>query len=138
MTTQYWLVKSEPESYSWETFVKDGRTSWDGVRNFAARNHLRAMKVGDRVLFYASVTGKAVQGIAEVSKTAYADPTTEEGEGDWSSVELKAVKPLKNPVSLEQMKSEAALKGMVLFRQGRLSVSPVTKEEFTLITKLGG
>lgn len=138
MTTQYWLVKSEPESYSWDTFIKDGRTSWDGVRNFAARNHLRAMKVGDRVLFYASVTGKAVQGIAEVSKTAYRDPTAEEGEGDWSSVELKVVKPLKNPVTLEQMKAEPALKGMTLFRQGRLSVTPVTKEEFTLITKLGG
>jgi len=135
MTTQYWLVKSEPESYSWDTFVKDGQASWDGVRNFAARNHLRSMKTGDRVLFYASVTGKAVQGIAEVSKTSYPDPTAEEG--DWSSVELKPIKPLKKPVTLEQMKGEPALSKMTLFRQGRLSVTPVTKEEFTVITNLG-
>ncbi len=137
MTTQYWLVKSEPDSYSWETFVTEKRTSWDGVRNFAARNHLRAMKKGDRVFFYASVTEKAVKGIAEVSKTAYDDPTTEEGEGDWSSVELKAVEPLKKSVTLEQIKAERSLGGMVLLKQNRLSVTPVTEAEFAKILELG-
>lgn len=136
MTMQYWLVKTEPEAYAWETFRKDGRTSWDGVRNFAARLHLRAMKVGDPVLFYHSVTDKAVQGIAEVSKAAYPDPTADEG--DWSSVELKPKRPLKKPVTLEQIKATPALSKMALLRQSRLSVLPLTKAEYETILTLGG
>lgn len=134
MTTQYWLVKQEPDSYAWETFLKDRRTSWDGVRNFQARNHLKAMRVGDPVLFYASVTGKAVQGLAEVSKAAYPDPTADEG--DWVSVEIKAKRTLAHPVSLEQIKATPSLAKMALLRQSRLSVTPVTKEEFEQILKL--
>lgn len=136
MTTQYWLVKQERASYSWETFLKDRRTSWDGVRNFQARNHLKAMKVGDPVLFYASVTGKAVQGLAEVSKAAYPDPTAEEGE--WFSVELKAKRTLAQSVSLEQIKATPSLAKMALLRQSRLSVTPVSREEFEQILKLSG
>jgi predicted RNA-binding protein with PUA-like domain len=136
MTMQYWLVKSEPESYAWDSLVKDGHTSWDGVRNFQARNHLRTMQPGDRVLFYASVTLKAVQGIAEVSKAPYPDKTAEEG--DWTSVELKPVRPLRNPVSLAQIKANPALANMALLRQGRISVTPVTKAEFAEIVKQGG
>jgi predicted RNA-binding protein with PUA-like domain len=133
---QYWLVKSEPASYGWEDFEKDGRTSWTGVRNFAARNHLRAMKRGDRVLFYESVTGKSVRGVAEVSKEAFRDATADDG--DWSAVELKHVEALSRPVSLEAIKSEPALGRMVLLRQGRLSVTPVVAAEYKKILEMGG
>ncbi len=135
MTNQYWLVKQEPESYAWETFLKDRRTSWDGVRNYQARNHLRGMKKGDLVLFYASVTTQAVLGIAEVSKAAYPDPTSQEG--DWSSVELKAKQSLKAPVTLETLKADPALENLGLLRQSRLSVMPLSKAEFERIVALG-
>jgi len=135
MTTQYWLVKQEPAAYSWENFVADGRTRWDGVRNFQARNNLKAMRAGDAVLFYASVTGKAVMGIAEVSKTAFPDPTAEE-EG-WVAVELKARRALPNPVTLAQIKADPSLADMALLRQSRLSVTPLKKTEFDYIVKLG-
>jgi predicted RNA-binding protein with PUA-like domain len=131
----YWLVKSEPEAYAWETFLRDKKTSWEGVRNFAARNHLRAMQRGDQVLFYASVTTKAVLGVAEVTKEAFADPSADEG--DWSTVELKALKTLARPVTLEAIKAEKALAQIVLLKQGRLSVVPLTTVEFETILRMG-
>ena len=130
----HWLVKQEPTAYSWENFVRDGKTAWTGVRNFQARIHLRAMRAGDRVLFYHSVVGKAVVGIAEVVRTAYPDPTATEG--DWSCVDLKPVSPLKSPVPLERIKAEPSLAGIALLRQSRLSVMPLTKTEFQTITNL--
>ncbi len=130
----HWLVKQEPSAYSWETFVKDGKTAWTGVRNFQARNHLRAMKAGDRVLFYHSVTGKAVVGIAEVVKPAYPDPTATEG--DWSCVDLRPVRAIRRPVSLEEIKSAPSLANIALLKQSRLSVLPLTKGEFTDILAL--
>jgi len=133
---QHWLVKSEPEAYSWETFLQDKKTAWTGVRNFAARNHLRAMRKGDEVLFYESVSTKAVVGIAEVTKEAFPDATADEG--DWSAVELKAMSSLPKPVTLEQIKAEKALSGIVLLRQGRLSVVPLSPVEFDLILGLAG
>jgi predicted RNA-binding protein with PUA-like domain len=120
----YWLVKSEPESYSWERFVKEGKTAWTGVRNFAARLHLRAMKKGDAVFFYHSVTGKEIVGLAVVSRPAYPDPTAEEG--DWSCVDLKPLRPMAKLVSLDQIKGDKTLKEMALVKQSRLSVMPVT------------
>lgn len=135
MTTQYWLVKSEPGTFSWADLLRDRRTDWTGVRNFAARNFLKAMQRGDRVLFYHSVTGKAVMGIAEVTRPAFPDPTAEEGE--WVAVELKAAEPLPRPVPLEEIKAEKALAGMVLLNNSRLSVQPVTRTEFDRILKLG-
>lgn len=131
----YWLVKSEPEAYAWETFVKDGKTAWTGVRNFAARLNLRAMKKGDVAFFYHSGEGKNVVGTAEVVKEAYPDATAEEG--DWSCVDLKALKPLSKPVSLAQIKADAVLKEMTLVRQSRLSVSPVTSAQADRLMKLG-
>jgi predicted RNA-binding protein with PUA-like domain len=135
MTTQYWLVKSEPETYSWADFAKERRTNWSGVRNFAARNNLRAMQRGDRVLFYESVTTKAVIGIGEVARTAFPDETADEG--DWSAVELKALDPLPRPVSLEEIKREPLLSNMALLKNSRLSVQPVTRSEYDRIVKLG-
>jgi predicted RNA-binding protein with PUA-like domain len=131
---QYWVVKQEPEAYSWAAFVKDGKTAWTGVRNFQARNNLRAMKEGDLVLYYHSVTDKQVVGVARVAKGAYPDPTAKEG--DWSCVDLVPVKPLTSPVELETIKSDKALADMPLARQGRLSVQPVTKPQFQRILKL--
>jgi predicted RNA-binding protein with PUA-like domain len=136
MTTQYWLVKSEPETYSWDNFVRDGRTAWTGVRNYAARLHLKAMQPGDEVLFYHSGEGKNVVGIARVTKAAFPDTTAEE-EG-WVAVELAPVKPLPQPVTLAQIKADAVLKAMELVRQSRLSVSPVKPAEFARLVKLGG
>lgn len=133
---KFWLVKQEPSAYSWADFVADGKTSWTGVRNYTARNNLRAMQVGDEVLYYHSVTDKAVFGIADVTRTAYADPTAKEG--DWSAVELTAKKPLKTPVSLEEIKKNPRLKNMALLRLSRLSVQPVTTEEFREVVRLGG
>lgn len=134
MSRNHWLVKSEPESYSWETFVKDGRTAWTGVRNFAARLNLRAMKKGDPVMFYHSVTEKAVVGLARVEREAYADPTAKEG--DWSCVDLAPVKPLKQPVSLAAIKADKLLATMPLVKQSRLSVTPLTPEQFARLLGL--
>ena len=130
----YWLVKSEPESYSWTQFVKDGRTAWTGVRNFTARLNLRAMKKGDAVFFYHSVTDKQVVGLAKVVKEAYPDATAEEG--DWSCVDLAPDKALAHPVTLEAIKQDKILSTMQLVRQSRLSVSPLTKEQFERLLKL--
>ena len=132
----HWLVKQEPTAYSWDQFVKDGGTAWTGVRNFQARNHLRAMRRGDEVLFYHSVTGKAVVGVAKVCKEAYPDPTAEEG--GWSCVDLKPDRALKMPVTLDSIKVDPDLSEIALIRQSRLSVMPLTDAEFTRIAKLGG
>src|ERR1041384_419519 len=121
----YWLVKSEPSVYSWEQFEKDGQTFWDGVRNYAARNHLKSMKKGDQVLFYHSNEGLEIVGIAKVAKEAYQDPTTDEDA--WVVVDLKPYKRIKKPVSFEQVKADKRLKEMALVRLGRLSVQPVTE-----------
>jgi len=128
----YWLVKQEPDSYSWDDFVKDGATDWTGVRNFQARNNLKEMKKGDKVLYYHSNIGKEVVGIAEVSKTAFPDPTDEK----WVATELKPLKPLKKPVTLTQMKANAALAELKLIRQSQLSVSAVTKDQFDEIISM--
>jgi predicted RNA-binding protein with PUA-like domain len=136
MTTQYWLVKQEPEKYSWSDFTKDRTTDWDGVRNYQARNNLSAMREGDQVLFYASVSDKEVQGIATVEKTAYPDPSTEDDR--WVAVKLKAGKKLPLPVSLAQVKAEPKLSEIALIKQSRLSVIPLRKREFDRILKLGG
>jgi predicted RNA-binding protein with PUA-like domain len=135
MTTQYWLVKTEPEAYAWETFVRDRRTNWDGVRNYQARNHLRAMHPGDCVLFYASVTTKAVLGTAQVTKAYFPDATA--SEGDWSSVELEAGDTFEHPVELATIKSDAKLADLPLLKQSRLSVMPLTRAQFDRIVSLG-
>lgn len=134
MTTQYWLVKSEPETYSFADLVRDRKTDWTGVRNFAARGHLNAMRPGDRVLFYESGGPKAIVGLAEVSRAAFPDKTADED--GWVAVELKAGAALKRPVTLAEVKATPALKNMALVRLSRLSVQPVTPEEFAAITKL--
>jgi predicted RNA-binding protein with PUA-like domain len=134
MPKQYWIVKSEPEAYSWDNLVQDGSTAWTGVRNFQARNNLRAMKKGDAVFFYHSVTGKAAVGVAKVSKEAYPDKTAEEGE--WSAVDIEPFKALKQTVSLDQMKADPILKEMKLVRASRLSVSPVTGQQAERILEL--
>jgi predicted RNA-binding protein with PUA-like domain len=136
MTTQYWLVKSEPDAYAWADLVRDGRTAWTGVRNYQARIHLNAMQRGDRVMFYESVTTKAVVGLAEVTKTAFPDTTADEP--GWVAVELKALTPLPHPVTLAQIKTEPALAKVALLRQSRLSVMPLARAEFERIVKLGG
>lgn len=130
----YWLVKQEPEAYSWSDFVKDGRTAWTGVRNFQARNNLRAMKKGDLVFYYHSVSEKQVVGLARVVKEAYPDATAEEG--DWSCVDLAPVKALKKSVTLEEIKTDKVLKQIPLVKQSRLSVTPLSKPEFDQLLKL--
>ena len=132
----HWLVKQEPEAYSWNDFVRDGRTEWTGVRNFLARKHLRAMRKGDAVLFYHSVSDKAVVGIAQVSREAFPDPTAKEG--DWSAVDLNPIRPLKKPVSLSDIKATRSLQQIALVRQGRLSVLLLTAAEFRTILQMGG
>ncbi len=132
---QHWLIKSEPAKYSWAQLEKDGRTHWDGVRNFEARNHIRAMKEGDFCLFYHSNDGKVVVGVAKVVKEAYPDPSAP-GE-DWSAVDVAPLKPIKHPVSLDVIKSEPSLIEMALLKRSRLSVVPVTKDQFDHILKLG-
>ena len=132
---QHWLVKSEPVKYSWEKFNKDGRTFWDGVRNYQARNNLREMKEGDLVLFYHSNDGKEVVGIAKVVKEFYQDPTTDDK--NWVVVDLSPVETLKNPVTLETIKADERLKDIGLVRQGRLSVMAMKREEFDRIVELG-
>jgi predicted RNA-binding protein with PUA-like domain len=134
MAKNHWLVKSEPEAYSWATFLSEGRTAWTGVRNFQARNNLRAMRKGDLVLFYHSVSEKQVVGIAKVDREAYLDPTAKEG--DWSCVDLVPVKPLTTPVSLDTMKADAVLAQMPLLRQSRLSVTPLTEAQFQRLLAL--
>jgi predicted RNA-binding protein with PUA-like domain len=132
----YWLVKSEPSVYSWEQFVKDKETSWDGVRNYAARLHLRAMKKGDAVFYYHSNEGMEIVGIATIAKEVYQDPTTDDER--WVSVGLKAGKRLKNPVSLDAIKQDKRLKDMALVRISRLSVQPVTDKEWAAVMELAG
>lgn len=134
MPRNHWLVKQEPSAYSWDTFVREGGTQWTGVRNFAARNHLRAMKSGDLVLFYHSGDAKAVVGLAQVEKEAYPDPTATEG--DWSAVDLAPVKPLKSPVSLQTIKADPELKELLILRQTRLSVTPLSAAEFKRMLSL--
>ncbi|UEG54631.1 EVE domain-containing protein [Mucilaginibacter daejeonensis] len=131
----HWLVKSEPFKYSWEKFNQDGRTFWDGVRNYQARNNLKGMKEGDLVLYYHSNEGKAVVGVAKVVKEFYQDPTTDDA--NWVVVDLVPVESLKNPVTLEQIKADERLKDISLVRQGRLSVMPLKAEEFDRIIELG-
>jgi predicted RNA-binding protein with PUA-like domain len=131
----YWLVKSEPESYAWATFVKEQRAAWTGVRNFQARNNLRAMKRGDLVFFYHSVSDKQIVGLARVEKEAYVDKTAEEG--DWSCVDLVPVKPLAEPVTLAQIKADKALADMPLLKQSRISVTPLNATHFNRVLALG-
>jgi len=130
----YWLIKSEPYKYSWEQLLKDKKTGWDGVRNYAARNNLRAMKKGDLAFFYHSNEGLCIVGIAKVLKEHYPDKTAKEG--DWSAVDFAPFKPLKKPVSLAEIKAAPPLKNMQLLRLARLSVSAVSKEEFEFIVKM--
>jgi predicted RNA-binding protein with PUA-like domain len=133
---KYWLVKQEPGTYSWSDFQKERGTSWTGVRNYTARNNLRQMQKGDQVLFYHSGEEKAVVGLAQVKRPAYADATATEG--DWSTVDLVPVRALKRPVSLSEIKSTQSLQKMPLIRQSRLSVMPVTESEFHKILQMGG
>ena len=130
----FWLVKQEPSSYSWSDFLAEGETSWTGVRNFAARNNLRKMRKADEVLFYHSGEEKAVVGIAKVMRTAYRDPTAKEG--DWSTVDIAPVKPLRRPVPLREIKADPRLKGIPLVRQSRLSVMPLPERAFREIVKM--
>ncbi len=132
----HWLVKSEPDAYSWQQLVKDKETSWDGVRNYAARIHLKNMKKGDEVFYYHSNEGTDIVGIAKVSKEFYQDPTIDDDR--WVSVMLKPVKALKNPVTLAEIKANKKLQNMALVRIGRLSVQPVTDEEWDIILEMGG
>lgn len=132
-----WLVKSEPFKYPWEQLVRDGRTAWDGVRNFEARNNLRAMTVGDLLLFYHSNEGKAVVGVAQVVRSHYPDPTAAAEDGDWSVVDVAPLCPLREAVTLAQIKADPRLAAMDLLRRSRLSVVPVTPEEFAVILALG-
>ena len=134
LAMHYWLVKSEPDSYSWEQFLKDKKTSWDGVRNYAARNNLRAMAKGDLAFYYHSNNGLEIVGVAQVSKTHYPDPTSEEDA--WVSVELKPKKTLKKPVSLASIKATPSLADLQLVKLSRLSVSAVTASEFAEILRM--
>src|SRR4029078_12014508 len=131
----YWMVKQEPETYSWDDFVNDGSTDWSGVRNYQARNNLRSMKPGDKVLFYHSGKGKEVVGLAEVVKGAYPDPTAEARQ--WWAVILKPVKPLANSVQLAAIRYDKPLSQLPLIRQSQLSVMPLTKDEFDVIVSMG-
>ena len=131
---QFWLVKQEPSAYSWTNFFADGKTAWTGVRNYTARNNLRAMRKGDAVLFYHSVVGKEIVGMAKVVREAYPDPTAKEG--DWSAVELAPEKALPRPVTLDEIKRNPKLKEMALLRLSRLSVQPVTAGQFDEILRM--
>lgn len=133
---QYWLLKSEPYKYSWENLEQDQSTFWDGVRNFQARNNLKAMKKGDYALFYHSNEGKEIVGVAQISKEAYPDPTTEDTK--WVAVDIIPIKKFAKAVSLESIKKHPILQNMALVKQSRLSVCPVSPEEFRLICELGG
>jgi len=131
----YWMVKQEPETYSWDDFVKDGSTDWSGVRNYQARNNLRGMQIGDRVLFYHSGKGKEVVGLAEVTRSAYPDPTSNDDQ--WVAVDLKPVKTLASPVQLAAIRYDKRLSQLPLIRQSQLSVMPLTKDEFDVIVAMG-
>lgn len=131
----YWLVKQEPEDYSWAEFVKESGTAWTGVRNFQARNNLRAMSKGDSVLFYHSGSGKEIVGVARVARVAYPDSTA--ADGDWSCVDLKPVKALRHSIPLATIKADAVLNEMALVKQSRLSVMPVTVKQFERVLQLG-
>ena len=132
----YWLVKSEPAAYAWATFVQDGKAAWTGVRNFQARNNLRAMKKGDLVCFYHSVTGKEIIGLARVAKEFYPDTTADDG--DWSCVDLVPVRAFARPVTLDTIKSDKLLREMPLVKQSRLSVTPLTEAQFQRLLGLAG
>jgi len=132
----YWLVKSEPDTWSWDQHVKKGADSWTGVRNFQARTHLNAMKKGDKVFFYHTGDEKAVVGVSEVTKEAYPDPTDKDG--SFVAVDLKSVEPFKTPVTLAAIKADKTFKDMVLVKAARLSVQPVTADEWKAIRKMGG
>lgn len=132
----HWLVKQEPDSYPWEKFVRDARTAWTGVRNFQARNNLRAMRAGDEVFYYHSVRGKCVVGVARVVREAYDDPTAKGG--GWSCVDLQPVEAFPQPVALGQIKSEPGLCDIALLKQSRLSVMPVTASEAKILRRMGG
>lgn len=131
----HWLVKSEPSEYSFDDLLNEGKTMWEGIRNYAARNHLRGMKVGDLVLFYHSRQGLEVVGICKVATAFYPDPTAEKG--DWSVVDLVPVKRIEKPVSLKEIKAVPELQNMPLVRIGRLSVMPLTSEEFNKVLEMG-
>lgn len=133
---KHWLIKTEPGTYSWSDMRRDRRTRWDGVRNFQARNNIRAMRPGDLVLFYHSVNERSIPGVVKVAGEPYPDPTA--AQGDWSVVDVEPVFALRHPVTLERIKEEPALRGMVLLKQSRLSVQPVGKTEFDHIVELGG
>jgi predicted RNA-binding protein with PUA-like domain len=135
MAKKFWLVKQEPEAYSWQSLLKEGRTVWTGVRNFQARNNLRLMQKGDLVCFYHSVSEKQIVGIAKVEKEYYPDPTADEG--DWSVVNLVPFKSLRTPVTLDTIKTDTLLQEIPLVRQSRLSVSPLTAGQFARILELG-
>jgi len=135
MSRRYWLMKSEPQKYSFAQLVRDGQTMWDGVRNFEARNNMRAMKVGDLALFYHSSDGRSIVGVARITREAYPDPSAA-GE-DWSVVDIAPVAPLKVQVSLDAIRSEAELAEIALLKRSRLSVVPVSKEHFDRILKMG-
>jgi len=131
----FWIIKQEPSKYNWQQFEKDRETYWDGVRNYQARNNLKDMKKGDNLLFYHSVVGKEIVGIAEVTREAYPDPTTDDER--WVVVDLKPIKPFKVPVTLEEIKAHKELSQIALIKQARLSVMPITKKEFQILLKMG-
>jgi predicted RNA-binding protein with PUA-like domain len=133
--SKHWMVKQEPETYSWDDFVGDGKTDWSGVRNYQARNNLREMQMGDRVLFYHSGKDKSVVGIAEVVKGAYPDPTADDPQ--WVAIDLKPVKPFAKPVPLAAIRYDKRLSGLPLIRQSQLSVMPLTKDEFDVLVAMG-
>lgn len=134
--TKYWLMKSEPSAYSWQRFLKDKKTGWSGVRNFQARNNMQAMEKGDQAFFYHSNEGKEIVGTMTISKTYHPDPT--DGTGNFGMVEVSGGKPLETPVTLAAIKAHPKLKNIALIKQSRLSVSPVTKDEWDIICKMGG
>ena len=132
----YWLVKSEPDAFSWDEQVKNGVEPWTGVRNHLAKRHLKEMRKGDRAFFYHSNTGKEIVGIVEVVKEAYPDPSAESG--DWVCVDMKAIKPLKNPVTLAAIKADPRFKELALLKYSRLSVGPVSAEHWAMLCEMGG
>jgi predicted RNA-binding protein with PUA-like domain len=134
MAKQHWLIKSEPYKYSFDQLVSDGRATWDGVRNFEARNNLRAMKAGDLCLYYHSSEGKAIVGVARVVREAFPDPTAKGG--DFSAVEIEPVRPLARPVALDELRASSVLAKMTMLRRPRLSVVPVTDKEFAAVLEL--
>jgi predicted RNA-binding protein with PUA-like domain len=133
---RHWLMKSEPSAYSWEDLVRDKRTSWTGVRNFQAANNLKAMAIGDRAFFYHSNEGKAIMGVVEIARAAYPDPTDKTGR--FVTVDVKPLHPVKNPVTLEAIKANPALKSLALLRQSRLSVSPVDEDSWAILAAMAG